>query len=99
MTWTCVEPGVYFIAATLPSLRPLFHLVSKDANLSTLYKRYLGSSHKGGSTGHPAAAKEMPDDSATASSKWSGFTKLNDTDANSGEEDISRSVTGGKENV
>lgn len=37
MTWTLVEPGVYLIAATLPSLRPLVRYVFKDVKLDTLY--------------------------------------------------------------
>ena len=36
MTWTCVEPGVYLIAATLPSLRPLFHTVIRDMDLGII---------------------------------------------------------------
>ncbi|KAL9581644.1 MAG: hypothetical protein Q9212_003776 [Teloschistes hypoglaucus] len=36
LAWTCVEPGVYFIAATLLSLRPLVLKICKEADFSTL---------------------------------------------------------------
>ena len=39
LTWTIVEPGVYLIAATLPSLRPLLRHVVKDLETSTLFTR------------------------------------------------------------
>ena len=42
MTWTLVEPGVYLIAATLPSLRPLVRYVFKDIKLDTLYSGLRG---------------------------------------------------------
>ncbi|KAI4123828.1 MAG: hypothetical protein LQ338_005088, partial [Usnochroma carphineum] len=38
MTWTLVEPGVYLIAATLPSLRPLIRYLFKDIEFKALYK-------------------------------------------------------------
>ena len=41
MTWTLVEPGVYLIAATLPSLRPLVLYIFKVVKLETLYGRPL----------------------------------------------------------
>lgn len=41
MTWTLVEPGVYLIAATLPSLRPLVKYFFKDVKLERLYKKLL----------------------------------------------------------
>ena len=31
LTWTCIEPGVYFIAATLPSLQPLVRFLLQKA--------------------------------------------------------------------
>jgi hypothetical protein len=34
-----VEPGVYLIAATLPSLRPLLRRIVKDLEISTLFTR------------------------------------------------------------
>lgn len=41
MTWTLVEPGVYLIAATLPSLRPLVRYFFKYVTLETLYNKLL----------------------------------------------------------
>ncbi|KAL8638329.1 MAG: hypothetical protein Q9226_009001, partial [Calogaya cf. arnoldii] len=41
MTWTLVEPGVYFIAATLPSLRPLIRHVFQGVDVSAMYKSLL----------------------------------------------------------
>ena len=41
MSWTLVEPGVYLIAATLPSLRPLVRYFFKDVKLDTLYNNLL----------------------------------------------------------
>ena len=43
-TWTCVEPGVYFIAATLPSLRSLAvaaFRTARDSNSSTILRKTL----------------------------------------------------------
>lgn len=40
MSWTLVEPGVYLIAATLPSLRPLVHFF-KALELETQYDNLL----------------------------------------------------------
>lgn len=37
MTWTLIEPGVYLIAATLPSLRPLIRYFFKGVTLKALY--------------------------------------------------------------
>ncbi|KAG8531953.1 uncharacterized protein KY384_003589 [Bacidia gigantensis] len=36
MSWTLIEPGVYMIAATLPSLRPLLKWALKDTKISAL---------------------------------------------------------------
>ena len=41
MSWTLVEPGVYVIAATLPSLRPLVRYASDELKLKTLYSTLL----------------------------------------------------------
>lgn len=41
MSWTLVEPGVYVIAATLPSLRPLVRYASNELKLETLYGTLL----------------------------------------------------------
>lgn len=41
MTWTLVEPGVYLIAATLPSLRPLVRYLFQDIRLETYYSNLL----------------------------------------------------------
>ncbi|KUJ19545.1 uncharacterized protein LY89DRAFT_780467 [Mollisia scopiformis] len=40
--WQMVEPGVYLIAACLPSLRPLFKPVFKDFSFHSLRSRILG---------------------------------------------------------
>lgn len=42
LTWTLVESGIYLIAATLPSLRPLLRYFFKDIKFETLYKNLLG---------------------------------------------------------
>lgn len=47
MTWTCAEPGVYFIAACLPSLRPLLRSVLETVNPTNFLGRSGGSSGKG----------------------------------------------------
>jgi len=39
MTWTCAEPGVYFIAACLPSLRPLARMVFEKVNITQALTR------------------------------------------------------------
>lgn len=39
LIWTIVEPGVYLIAATLPSLRPLLRHVVQNLEISTLFTR------------------------------------------------------------
>lgn len=39
LTWTIAEPGMYFIAACLPSLRPLFLRVFQDLDCSSLRTR------------------------------------------------------------
>lgn len=41
MTWTLAEPGVYLIAASLLSLRPLVRYVFKDVKWDTLYSSLL----------------------------------------------------------
>lgn len=41
MSWTLVEPGVYVIAATLPSLRPLLRYTFNEIKLKTLYGTLL----------------------------------------------------------
>lgn len=38
--WTVIEPGIYLIAATLPSLRTLFNPFIKRLGVSTLRKRF-----------------------------------------------------------
>lgn len=38
--WTVIEPGIYLIAATLPSLRTLFNPFIKKLGVSTLRKRF-----------------------------------------------------------
>ena len=41
LIWTLVEPGVYLIAATLPSLRPIVRDVFEDVKLETIYNVLL----------------------------------------------------------
>lgn len=40
MTWTDIEPGVYMVAATLASLRPLVHYLLKDTRFRSLIDRF-----------------------------------------------------------
>lgn len=40
-TWTTIEPGMYLIAAALPSLRPLLVLIFENVDFSTLGSRLL----------------------------------------------------------
>lgn len=40
-TWTTIEPGMYLIAAALPSLRPLLGLIFQNVDFSTLGSRLL----------------------------------------------------------
>ena len=47
MAWTCVEPGVYFIAACLPSLRPLLRLVFEKLHLTKAPSRLTTSIGRG----------------------------------------------------
>lgn len=42
MTWTLVESGVYFIAATLPSLHSLIRHISKDPRFEMMYSSLVG---------------------------------------------------------
>ncbi|KAL8732940.1 MAG: hypothetical protein Q9181_003762 [Wetmoreana brouardii] len=41
MSWTLIEPGVYLIAATLPSLRPLLRNAVTDTHLKAVYHGLL----------------------------------------------------------
>lgn len=43
MTWTIAEPGIYFIASILPSLRPLAILMFRDFDFSTLRSQWFPS--------------------------------------------------------
>lgn len=47
LTWTTIEPGMYLIAATLPSLRPLLGLIFQNVDFSTLGSRLLHYRTKG----------------------------------------------------
>ena len=82
MTWTCVEPGVYLIAACLPSLRPLVRPLFKDIDFSTVYGniRSMGSkafkTHRTRTDSPLPATKETSTDSSLRSSPRDGFTKL-----------------------
>ena len=46
-TWTTIEPGMYLIAAALPSLRPLLGLIFQNVDFSTLGSRLLHYRTKG----------------------------------------------------
>lgn len=37
LTWTTIEPGIYLIAACLPSLRPLFRKMFKDCDFGSIW--------------------------------------------------------------
>lgn len=39
LTWTTIEPGIYLIAACLPSLRPLFRKMFKDCDFGSIWAR------------------------------------------------------------
>jgi hypothetical protein len=41
--WTVIEPGIYLIASSLPSLRSLFKPLSKKISLSTFKARFQSS--------------------------------------------------------
>ncbi|KAL2041445.1 hypothetical protein N7G274_005827 [Stereocaulon virgatum] len=87
--WAMVEPGVYFIAATLPSLHPLLRHVFKDLEISTLsirlrnyYTRAFSPQRKTGDTpptgmhgglGKPNFTTKTVGSSSTRST---GFRKL-----------------------
>ncbi|CAG8959621.1 hypothetical protein HYFRA_00001524 [Hymenoscyphus fraxineus] len=45
--WTIIEPGIYLIAATLPSLRTLFNPYIKRLRASTLRKRFSLTNQSG----------------------------------------------------
>jgi hypothetical protein len=49
LKWTDIEPGIYFIAACMPSLRPLLRLAREKAFGSTRSKQNDSSSRDGGS--------------------------------------------------
>jgi hypothetical protein len=67
MTWTCVEPGVYLIAATLPSLRPLVVPVLASVNLSNVYSRVRSLSWR-------ASEKQQTNDSPLIVHVTKGFS-------------------------
>lgn len=50
MAWTMTEPGVYLIAACLPSLRPISGKGFQDVAFSTAYSRLVGYSSRTFST-------------------------------------------------
>ncbi len=96
MTWTCVEPGVYFIAATLPSLRPLVRILFKNVDFGTIYTRFLSASVKTFSTRRQtkdiplSTVKEAPSHSVASSGDRAGFTKLKDANVHVADEDLLR---------
>lgn len=81
MTWTCIEPGVYFIAATLPSLRPLARQVSRIIDFSTLYSRCVRVGYTVFSISRTAIAKDENSQSTSRSSDQKGFSKLKPREA------------------
>lgn len=47
MIWTTIEPGLYLIAACLPSLRPLFNPLVKDFDMEAVRTRFRIGGQKG----------------------------------------------------
>jgi hypothetical protein len=78
--WSTVEPGVYLIAACLPSLRPLLNTFLKDFDSNKIRhgieKFKLTHSRKAGSRDHlPSRAITIPLADPTASR--GGFNRIN----------------------
>lgn len=66
VSWTIVEAGVYVIAATLPSLRPLIQYTTTRLQLKTLYSNLVDRYT------HTSSANKCSDPSIT--NTRSGFT-------------------------
>ncbi|KAL8818167.1 MAG: hypothetical protein Q9191_008000 [Dirinaria sp. TL-2023a] len=85
--WICVEPGAYFIAAVLPSLRPLIAHLLKNFNIR--YSRYMHSRNHGRliplnreiNEVSMAGVEKDRADSATNSDNRSTFSKINNIEA------------------
>ncbi len=93
MTWTCIEPSVYFIAATLPSLRPLVMDLFNGVAFRNLCS---GKAGRAGDNGHfslKGQTKEISLSrnleggaiSPTSSGRRGRFSKLDDTEVGIGE--------------
>lgn len=84
VVWTTVEPGVYLIAACLPSLRPLFKHAIKSASVVTGRSRLQSHHSRVGATNTSGVGIALSgvDRSKQTSmgdhDQRSGFTKLND---------------------
>ena len=78
MTWTVVEPGVYLIAATLPSLRPLVRYVFHDVEWDNIYNHLLDRCSRAFST-------QKSSDASTANPQFnSGITHTTSITVGSG---------------
>ena len=78
--WATVEPGVYLIAACLPSLRPLLNTFLKDFDAKKvrhgIEKFKLGHGRKGGTRDHlPSRAITIP--LADPTQSRGGFNRIN----------------------
>ncbi|KAL8921166.1 MAG: hypothetical protein Q9172_004162 [Xanthocarpia lactea] len=93
MTWTCIEPSVYFIAATLPSLRPLVLDLFKGVAFRNLCS---GNASGAGHNGHFSLTRQTKEISlprnyevgavpAASSGGRGGFSKLDDKEVGIGE--------------
>lgn len=89
--WIIVEPGVYFIAASLPSLRPILRYVFEDIKFSTMGHSILDRCGLGNSapqspkcptkTLHRRPAIKQKTITISTGGGPCGLGKLGDTDA------------------
>lgn len=89
--WIIVEPGVYFIAATLPSLRPILRYIFEDIKFSTMGHSILDRCGLGNSapqspkcptkTLHRRPAIKQNTTTVSTSARPSGLARFGNTDA------------------
>jgi hypothetical protein len=84
VVWTTVEPGVYLIAACLPSLRPLFKSAIESASMGSVRGRFQSQNSKVGgskiaSSGIALSAVERSKETAMGDrGPRTGFRRLDD---------------------
>ena len=61
-TWNICEMAVYFIAATLPSLRPLIQFIFVESRFASYYRSIL---HRSSKSGQSLPVEEKPRESLT----------------------------------